>query len=289
MRRNIFTICLLLFLSSNGYPAADAGDLVEEMENGSINWTRGTVRAVGFGRASAGSEAPAAVLISARENAVDRLFEVVREVRIDSARRIGNLVETPVLAGASAMIRNAQVRQQEYLSNGDVKVTVEMSLFGGFAQLVLPEEIRQIDSIKAVSQAQAPGSAAGGSSHLRAAEPAQKAGEAYTGIAVDARGFEVRPTLSPRLIDEKGQEVYGAAFASREYAVQQGMSLYMKDLETAQSDPRIAGNPLTIRGLSTIGPGGADLVIGNGDAAKIRSVSENLAMLRQCRVIIVID
>jgi len=95
--------------------------------------------------------------------------------------------------------------------------------------------------------------------------------------------------MSPKIIDENGQEVYGSAFVSREYAVQQGMSGYAKDITAAQSNPRVTNNPLTVQGLKTEGPGNADIVISNADAFKLRSASEHLSFMKKCRVMIVVD
>jgi hypothetical protein len=44
-----------------------------------------------------------------------------------------------------------------------------------------------------------------------------------------------------------------------------------------------------LKGLRASGAGGTDVIVSNTDAAKIRSAYENLAFLRQCRVMIVLD
>ena len=92
-----------------------------------------------------------------------------------------------------------------------------------------------------------------------------------------------------KIVDEAGQEVYGSAFVSREYAVQQGMSGYGKTLEASKQNQRVADNPLTVRGLRTDGPGRSDIVISNADAAKLKNASEHLSFLKKCRVMIVVD
>ena len=95
--------------------------------------------------------------------------------------------------------------------------------------------------------------------------------------------------MSPKILDESGQEVYGSAYVSREFAVQQGMAGYAKDLTSSQTNPRVTNKPLTVKGLKTEGPGQSDLVISNAAAGKIRSASENLSFLKKCRVMIVLD
>jgi hypothetical protein len=83
--------------------------------------------------------------------------------------------------------------------------------------------------------------------------------------------------------------VYGAAFVSREFAVQQGMSGYSRSVQAASQDKRVAGNPLTVKGLRTAENMQSTIVISDADAAKIKSASEHLSFLKKCRVIIVVD
>jgi hypothetical protein len=169
------------------------------------------------------------------------------------------------------MIQGAEVVKQEYLSDGTIEITMAMSLRGGFSQLVLPDEIKSLESVKPVMT------------------PMKHSSAVYTGLVVDARGLSARPAMSPKILDETGQEVYGSAFVSREYAVQQGMSGYAKDIAAAHRNQRVTDNPITVKGLRTEGLGRSDIVISNADASALRSASENLSFMKKCRVMIVVD
>ncbi len=83
--------------------------------------------------------------------------------------------------------------------------------------------------------------------------------------------------------------VYGSAFVSREYAVQQGMCGYSKNLDTSLSNQRVANHPLVVKGLKTAALRPSDIVINNADATTLRGASQNLSFLKQCRVIIIMD
>ena len=85
----------------------------------------------------------------------------------------------------------------------------------------------------------------------------------------------------PKIFDENGQEVYGSGYVSREFAVQQGMTGYARDLTAAQTNPRVTDEPFMVKGLRTEGPDRSNVVISNADAAKIRSASENLLFLKK--------
>ena len=113
--------------------------------------------------------------------------------------------------------------------------------------------------------------------------------DAYTGLIVDARGIGAKPAMVPVLVDENGKEVYGSAFVSREYAVQQGVCQYLRILGDAANLVRVAPKPLWVKGLRTSNSAACDIVISNADASRLRGTSSHLSFLKQCRVIILMD
>jgi hypothetical protein len=108
-------------------------------------------------------------------------------------------------------------------------------------------------------------------------------------MVIDARGIAARPAMSPRILDEDGKEVYGSANVDREFAVQQGMSGYARDLNAAQSNQRVTNNPVTLKAVKTSGAGRTDVIISNADAQQIRASAENAGFMKKCRVMIVLD
>ncbi len=113
--------------------------------------------------------------------------------------------------------------------------------------------------------------------------------QVFTGLVVDARGFKVKPAMSPKLLDESGQEVYGTGYVSREYAVEHGIVGYAKDLESAKQNERVADNPFVVKGVSVSGANHTDIVIRNTDAQTLLGMKENLSFLDKCRVMVVVD
>lgn len=276
-RRSMFILILVLLLALPfcGY-TDQTQDLVEQKDKGLINWTKGIVQAKGigappekfYGKPNARPMALRAATLDAYRN----ILEVINGVRINSTTVIKDFaVENDIIMSkVEGMVKGAEIVKKEYLSDGTVEITMQMNLRGGFAQLVLPEDIKPLDTITPVV-------------------PAQSSTAVYTGLVVDARGLKTRPAMSPKIMDENGQEVYGSAFVSREYAVQQGMSGYAKDLSSAQDNQRVADNPLTVKGLRAEGAGRSDIVISNADASRLKSASENLSFMKKCRVMIVVD
>ncbi len=278
----------LLVLPGSVY-CAQWQDLVEQMANGDINWTKGVVQAKGIGappeKYYGKPQARPMALRAAKLDAMRNLLEATKGVRINSTTLVKDFAITSdiIMSQVEGMVKGAQVVHQEYMSDGTVEVTMQMSLMGGFAQLILPKEIKQVESIRPippVHKAPLP----------KPSAPAPKpVSEVFTGMVIDARGINARPAMAPKILNENGEEVYGSAYVSREFAVQQGMSGYAKDLTAAQSNPRVTNSPLTVKGLRTEGHGRSDIVISNADASRLRSASEHLAFLKKCRVMIVVD
>jgi hypothetical protein len=161
-------------------------------------------------------------------------------------------------------------------------VTLALKLTGGLAQLALPEDVRHVPEITPISGEPSGGNKAGN-------EPQPSPSSVYTGLVLDARCLQGQPAMAPMIVDENGQEVYGSAYVSREFGVQHGMAVYERDLESAQNNPRVSNQALTVRALRTVGPSGCNFVISSADAWKIQNASENLLFLKKCRVIIVLD
>lgn len=277
-------IAVLLLLVPAAGICQEEGELLENVGNGSINWTSGIIRAVGVGAPPENyygkPEARPMALRAAKMDAYRNILEVIQGVRIQSSTTVKNFMmsDDSISAQVNGMVRGAQVAKQEYMSDGTVEVTLEMNLNGGFAQLVLPEDIKQVEPIQ-------------GSTTASSSTQTNKkdAAVTYTGLVVDARGLDAKPAMSPRVLDENGQEVYGAAFVSREYAVQQGMSGYSKNIAAATENQRVTETPLIVKAIKTEGPGKTDFVINNTEASNLRGAPENLSFLKQCRVIIVVD
>ena len=283
--RATLPIAVILAWLIGSIPGIAAAEYIIQMPNGRINWSAGKIIASGAGSPAGGKTAQAAgaeaaAYSAAMQAAGQNLFDILQQVRVDSRAITENLaaLDPQLLVKAREMVFVSPEIESLRRLDGDGTVTVflQFQLHGGFAQLVLPREITHVDSITQVIP--------GKNAPAAAADP-----DAYTGLVVDARHIGTQAAMVPRILDENMQEVYGPAFASREYAVQKGMSGYEIDFQAAAGSARVGDAPLIVKGLRTEGPGQCDIVITNADAARIRQSSDHLLFLRQCRVIIVLD
>ena len=247
-------------------------------EKGIINYEDGYVEAVGIGappeRYMGKPNARPMALRAAQVDAYRNLLEIVQGVRIDANTVVKDfMTESDVIkASVEGLVKGARVMNKEYLSDGTVEVTVRMNLSGRFSQTLLPKVMDKTPPAAPPAPA-----------------PTAPVGDLYTGLVIDARGLAARPAMSPKIIDENGKEVYGSMNVDRQYAIQQGMTGYARDLTAAQSNPRVTNNPVSVKGIRTDGPGKCDIVISAADAAKIRANAENMSFLQKCRVMIVLD
>jgi len=280
---------ILLLFTGSGFcqDKVSMSEWVEKVGQGSVNWSQGYIEAVGIGavpdKSIGKSNARPMALRAAKVDALRNLLEITKGVQVDSATSVKDfMVESDIInTKVEGLVKGAQVVKTEYMSDGTAEVTLRMSLYGGvLAQTILP---------LAIAKPPAPPEPAPAPAAPAPAAPAPPAASVYTGMVVDARGIQARPAMSPRVFDEDGKEVYGSANVDREYAVQQGMSGYARDLNAAQSNQRVTANPVTVKALRSSGAGRSDLIISNADALQIRSAAENMTFMKKCRVMVVLD
>ncbi len=260
--------------------AGDGGGVVVRDTLGTVNWTRGYIEVQAEKSPSPNTEIAQTAAV-ATAAAREKLSAAAYRLPLDTFRRVRDLdgQDHRLLAAIRRLVAGQPVYKQRYLSDGTVRILLRMALTGDFAELVLPAEIRHIESIRTVKETRNRKIEAVGAD---TAAPA-------TGLVIDARGTGLQPALVPGILDENGRQLYGEKYVSRESVVRWGMCRYFRGLAAARKSRRVAGHPLVIRGLRAAGPGKTSVVINNSDAEKIRSASEVIALLRNCRVVIVIE
>ncbi len=274
-------------------PVAAPGEVYEALNQvlvtGTIDWSEGIVRVIGVAAPvkktpNGLSASPSEILDAAWRMAQSNLLDTTSAIQINADTRVGDRMAHSVAfrEGMVSLAKNASITGQEYLSDGTLKITLVMSLTGGFAQFVLPKEIRQVEPVTTMMTKSPKG---GISSRLK-----EKSRDVrYSGLVIDAAGIDVKPSLVPVVVDESGEVVYGPAFVSREFAVSRGMCSFATSLEKARNDKQAGENPLIVKALRTPSGRTTDLVVSNTDAAQLRSSVVHLNFLKACRVIIVMD
>lgn len=273
MRFLIVMGCLVFGASLWMSPALADGDCIESLRTGYINWTKDVVVA---------HEAESV------EQALDNVLQTVVQVRLDANTNVFDRVRpnAQMWSQVKEMAAASKTVVHDEAPDGSARITIHMNLLGGFSQLVLPVGIKQVEPIKPLNGHHS--TADEDKTTVEVAVSASQS-EVYSGLIVDARGINFIPAMVPVLLDESGKEVYSSAFVSREFAVQQGVCLYLRSAKNLEDSPRVAPNPLMVKGLRTPADNRCHIVISNADASKLHGASAHLRFLKQCRVIIVVD
>ena len=255
--------------------------VVAQLENGSVDYSAQAINSIGIGfvptNAVNAGQARRMALRIAKQDALRQLIEIVNGVTLTSETTMsGAMVDDVINTKVRGFIRGArQVGQPKYLSDTSVEVefTVPMT---GISDIILPP----------ITVAAAPvnNTGLGGTA---AASTATTGG--VSGLIIDARGLKARPAMAPRILDQNGNAVYGPGKYDRKYAVSNGVAGYSKTLEAAQKDPRVSGNPLVIKGVAISGTNRTDIIVSNSDVSRIDVADRNGNVLKDCRVLILLD
>ncbi len=281
LTRWVMGICSLSLLWAATFASAQVVGSIDEViepvgDKGEVNWTSGIISASGTGVFEENLTNPIQRLTMAKRAALTiarrNLLEVTKAVRIDSETTVENFIQRSdeIKTSVDGFIQGAFVTKETNVVGGRVEVTVQIELKGDFSDAVLftaYNNTPQIPSSLTYSSA----------------------GPVFTGLLVDAKGLGIRPAMAPKIIDENGREVYGAAYVRGDLATKLGMVGYSKSIDTAKINERISENPLIVKGIKAAGDSGSDIVITSADAEKVRTAASGMDFLEKCRVMIVVD
>ena len=256
------------------------GPAEESLSHGQVDWLNGTIKATGVAhpqnKDSDNSVDPRKMLSVAKVSAHQNLLKTIKQLRVSSTDRVDTRVGSNQLfmAKIQESIKNAPIIKQAYLSDGTLWITIEFGLWGAFTQLILPPEVKPIETITPIPPP--------------VKEDKIKSDKSeWTGLIVDARGVGLKPALVPYILDNLGSQVYGPEYISRDFAVQWGMCGYTSDMDAALKTDRVGQNPLTVQTIRATGPEPTNIVISAADASRVRAASEHVVILREGRVVVV--
>ncbi len=297
-RKGVVMFALLVFATASSVlafniPDADELDVVESAGgNGAIDWSNGFIYAIGEGvppdgitnKGQARLMAQRAAMVVAQRN----LLEITKGVQVSSETNVENYMVTSdvIRTSVEGILRGAQIvsnpktgENYTYLSDTTVRVRIRVPLdgFGSLADVLLSNDVGE--KIEGDLE----------DKEEKERKMRKKGKNVYTGLIINAQGLRLKPAISPKIVDEEGEEVYGTGFVDRTYAVKSGVVGYLKDVEKAEENRRVADNALVIEGKEPSGAARTDVVISNDDADDVRKLARDLSFLDKCKVMFVID
>ncbi len=121
----------------------------------------------------------------------------------------------------------------------------------------------------------------------------------YTGIIIDARGIlpvqgefissKAEPCIFPKIWNENMELVYEKNMVEPKIAKEKGIVLYSSSPLIESYENRVGKDPLWISAKKIFGVNRVDPVISENDWLKITSVKENLELLKQGKIVILLD
>lgn len=120
--------------------------------------------------------------------------------------------------------------------------------------------------------------------------------DAYTGLVIDARGIKVGRSMSPRIYDVKGKEIYGPTILGREnHTLEEyiilGVVEYIRDngtdLKEQLKSSRAGSKPLIVKAMGVQGEFNDNIVVSEEDGNLILKEDELSKFLEDMAVVIV--
>ena len=288
MKQLFLAITFLVTLSAQDNFIGDV------FEKGSINYGDRTIQAIGIGFIpenviNAGQARRSAMRI-AKQDALRQLIEIINGVNVTSETTIsGAMFDDVIKTQVQGAIRGArQIGQPKYLSDTSVEVVYEVKM-ADISRVLLPMAEKAPTLTFDDTNVSVSGTVASAPEQQQAGTDTGVKSGGVTGIIIDGTGLGLRPAMSPRILNQGGSVVYGPGQYSRDYAAANGVAGYAKSLDQAKSDTRVQGNPLIIRAASASGSSSADVIISNADAGKLVVADGAAGLLKNCRVMIVLD
>lgn len=120
--------------------------------------------------------------------------------------------------------------------------------------------------------------------------------DAYTGLVIDARGKKISRSISPKIYDKKGREIYGVSIFNKEqHSIEEyvllGIVEYIRyeglDLDKAIKNSRAGSRSLIIKAVGTHGEFGDDIIVSEEDGNIIFRENETSKFLEDMAVVII--
>lgn len=255
---------------------AEPGDVMEPVPGGEVDWSSKTVRARGSGVVDPGAKNKTQARLMAERAAVvvaqRNLLEIIKGVRVDSETRVENFMTDydVVYSRVEGHVKGArQLGPAKYdEAAGLVEVELEIDLYGG----------------EGVSDALVPvlGTPGAGGDLSAASVPprVREFLQQYSGLVFDGGEAGLKPAMYPKIYDGSGnllldtKDYAGYIGQGGQFAMQ-----FISDLDRVLAAPQLAGNPLVLKVRQVTGKLGADIILGSGDADKLKWLKDGFKIL----------
>lgn len=253
-------------------------------EKGTIDWNKGVIRVTGIGAGKAAfqkkqpgvyrAQAKRAALMDAQRN----LAETVSGVRVTSESTMEDMIlqSDVVRTRVDALIKGMSEVSSQYFEDGTYEVVLEMRLFGSHDSLAEAAFIPFKEEPKAAFPPPV---------NVTIVNQPNIVNNSYTGLVVDCRGMNLIPMMSPVVMNDKEQTIYGHRNIDIEKVIRDGVVSYANDVNDESSRSRAGNNPLVVKAVRLYDDSSA--IVSIDDADKILAANQYSKFLDKCAVVFV--
>jgi hypothetical protein len=271
--------------------------LTREADLAQVDWGAGKITSFGVSEISGAdlnpARAEALAIRKATLQARKQLQDAVFGLALDGRHLVGEELTAQQRTELRGKLQNSPISRQtepDGAGGARIEVQAEASLRGAMAEAIIPPSVAFQSRIPPTIELTADVSGAG-AADVDQLEYRQSMAElgAFTGLVVDARGFDAAPALLPVVAGPDGKAAFGPFLAPRSLVLEQGLAVYAHSPQDAAARSRAGGTPLVVRVLAVSGPLRADLVISAADAELVRMLFRSEGMADRCPAVIVMD
>lgn len=252
-------------------PIAEPGEVKEKVPGGDVDWSGKMVRARGTGVIDPGATNPGQARLMAERAAVvvaqRNLLEIIKGVRVNSETKVENFMTDydVVYSRVDGLVKGArQVGPAKYDSlAGTVEVELEIPLYengvaDAIAPTVTPDQVGASALTPQVKQFL----------------------QQYSALVFDGGEAGLKPSLFPRIYDANGNLLLDTKqYAGYLGSTGQGALSFVADLNKVLSRPELSGVPLVLKVKQITGKFGADIVLGDQEADKVKWLKDGFKFL----------
>jgi hypothetical protein len=255
-------------------PISAPGQVAEPMPGGTVDWSGRTVRARGSGVLDPGNANKAQARLMAERAAVvvaqRNLLEIAKSVRVDSDTRIQNYMTEydVVYSNMDGIVKAArQPGPARYDSvAGMVEVELEIPLYGDSSIQRALQPVLAAPDVPLTAPSLSP--------------QARDFLRRYSGLVLDGGTTGLQPAMFLKIYDETGNLLLD----TRDYLKYAGRpdayaGQFVSTIDQMLAMPEFAREPLVLKVKEIRGKLGTDIVLGRGDADKVRWLKDGFKLL----------
>jgi hypothetical protein len=295
--------------------------------NSGINWTNGSAVAEGAGLAKPGTPPSLAKMMACRAALVDaqrNLLESLQGIRVEGITIVDKLMLKSDLIKSSVegSLKGAVMTSRRPQADGTCEVTLTAPIAGNFARNVYSTVLgpnnqssapmesaiqkAMFSTLDYVLSAIASSAHANESSLETALETLTRRLDALealmtnqkglpkavrgmpTGIVIDARGSNFIPSMSPKIRKLRAGVIYPKMSDQQTLAARgQLVSLFTRDVTTAQQHPIVGDRPVVLKALRTWGDTRTEIVLNSEGSRRLEKMIQD-GVMQDAGVIIVL-